>query len=83
MQEKIADSCNDDTCKERVAAILDKVVPFPSGCSKIDGTLKCTKCKNENFRLNDGECDRLRYTPAEAAQWLRDDDNTVILTFRK
>ena len=44
----------------------------------------CTKCKNENFKLNDGECDRLRYTPAEAAKVLTDDDkNEVTITFRK
>ena len=34
------------------------------------GASGCTKCKNENFKLNDGECDRLRWTPAEAAKVL-------------
>ena len=53
------------------------------GCTKMYAS-GCTKCKNENFKLNDGECDRLRYTPAEAAEVLRDDNtNSVTITFKK
>ena len=44
---------------------------------------KCVTSCGENFKLNDGECDRIRYTPAEAAPLLNDDDNFVILTFKK
>ena len=44
----------------------------------------CVKDCGENFRPNDGECDRLRYTPAEAAAVLRDDNtNEVTITFKK
>ena len=44
----------------------------------------CVKDCGENFRPNDGECDRLRYTPAEAAEVLHDDNtNEVTITFRK
>ena len=44
----------------------------------------CVKDCGENFRPNDGECDRLRYTPAEAAEVLHDDNtNEVTITFKK
>ena len=44
----------------------------------------CVKDCGENFRPNDGECDRLRYTPAEAAAILHDDNtNEVTITFKK
>ena len=44
----------------------------------------CVKDCGENFRPNDGECDRLRYTPAEAAAVLHDDNtNEVTITFKK
>ena len=36
----------------------------------------------ENFKLNDGECDRIRYTPAEAAEILKDNGNIVTITFK-
>ena len=41
-------------------------------------------CVNPNYKANDGYCDRLRYTPAEAAEVLRDDNtNSVTITFKK
>ena len=62
-------------------------VAATDGCG--DGYLKKgTSCISAaqgcgaSFRLNDGECDRIRYTPAEAAQYLKDTDNTVIMTFK-
>lgn len=42
----------------------------------------CVAYCGSSFRLNDGECDRIRYTPAEAAQYLKDTDNTIIMTFK-
>ena len=61
----------------------DKLLAYPDGCAKMDAS-GCTKCKNENFKLNDGECDRLRYTTAEAAKVLTDDNNnSVTITFKK
>ena len=57
---------------------------FPEGCETLNLSGSCAKCKNENFKLNDGECDRLRWTPAEAAKVLHDDNtNEVTITFKK
>ena len=57
---------------------------FTEGCETLNLSGSCAKCKNENFKLNDGECDRLRYTPAEAAKVLHDDNsNSVTITFKK
>ena len=42
------------------------------------------ECVNKSYKLNDGYCDRIRYTPAEAAEVLHDDNtNEVTITFRK
>ncbi|MBR3502146.1 MAG: hypothetical protein IKO06_04495, partial [Alphaproteobacteria bacterium] len=43
---------------------------------------KCVASCGASFRLNDGECDRIRYTPAEAAEVLKDTDNQIIMTFK-
>ncbi|MBR3502525.1 MAG: hypothetical protein IKO06_06430 [Alphaproteobacteria bacterium] len=44
---------------------------------------ECVSSCGASFRLNDGECDRIRYTPAEAAEVLRDgSDNQIIMTFK-
>ena len=72
-------------CKEKLETLLTsgKLLAYPDGCTKM-GATGCTKCKNANFKLNDGECDRLRYTPAEAAEVLKDDNtNSVTITFKK
>ena len=71
-------------CKNHLNKLLDgKLLAYPDGCAKMWST-GCIKCKNENFKLNDGECDRLRWTPAEAAKVLRDDNtNSVTITFKK
>jgi hypothetical protein len=43
----------------------------------------CKSCNGSSFRINDGECDRIRYTPAEAAEVLHDDNtNEVTITFK-
>lgn len=71
-------------CKNNLQTLLSsgKLLAYPDGCTKM-GASGCTKCKNENFKLNDGECDRLRYTPAEAAKVLTDDNNnSVTITFK-
>ncbi len=53
----------------------DKYALLGKGC--------VNKCP-DNFKINDGYCDRIRYTPAEAAQVLRDDNtNEVTITFKK
>ena len=72
-------------CKNHLKTLLSsgKLLSYPDGCTKM-GATGCTKCKNENFKLNDGECDRLRWTPAEAAKVLTDDNNnSVTITFKK
>ena len=92
-KQKMIDSCNayvgDDyyghvtRCLNAVNNMSNKLLPYPENCLKV-GAMGCTKCKNSNFKLNDGECDRLRYTPAEAAKVLTDDNNnSVTITFKK
>ena len=66
------------------AKLIAAAETFPEGCEKINVDARCLKCKNSNFKLNDGECDRLRYTPAEAAEVLHNDNsNSVVITFKK
>ena len=43
----------------------------------------CVSSCGDSFKLNDGWCDRQRYTPAEAAAILNGDDNTITITFKK
>ena len=65
-------------------SLIDAAESFPEGCETLNLSGSCAKCKNENFKLNDGECDRLRWTPAEAAKVLTDDNNnSVTITFKK
>ena len=45
----------------------------------IDASLGC----GAGYRQFENFCNRIQYTPAEAAQVLKDDDNFVILTFKK
>ncbi len=46
----------------------------------------CTSCEKE-YSLADGMCwaawEKKHYTPAEANQWLKDDNNTITITFKK
>lgn len=53
------------------------------GCARISGTLGCTKCMI-NYKQNENFCNRVRYTPAEAAAVAKDDNtNVVTITFKK
>ena len=53
------------------------------GSKVLQGKACVAEC-GASFRLNDGECDRIRYTPAEAAKVLTDDNNnSVTITFKK
>ena len=45
----------------------------------IDSALGC----GENYRDMGGFCNRIRYTPAEAAKVLKDENNEIVITFRK
>ena len=59
-----------DGCKDKYLRKENECVASSQGCGA-------------NFRLNDGECDRLRYTPAEAAEVLtNDNNNSVTITFK-
>ena len=54
-----------------------------SGCVYRPSNGKIS-CYGTSHKENDGYCDRIRYTPAEAAQVLRDEDkNEVTITFKK
>ena len=53
-----------------------------TGQGKVLQGKECVASCGSSFRLNDGECDRIRYTPAEAAQYLKDTDNEIIMTFK-
>ena len=74
-------------CFNSAQNLLDskKFSAYPDGCEKLEANLKCTKCKSASFKLeDDGWCLRKIYTPAEAAEVLRDDDkNEVTITFKK
>lgn len=50
------------------------------GCRNKKNGIKC----DENWKRNEDFCNRILYTPAEAAQVLRDDDkNEIVITFKK
>jgi hypothetical protein len=52
-----------------------------AGCVREPDVTKrkcCSSCKDMG-----GWCNRIRYTPAEAAQVLKDDDNIITITFKK
>ena len=54
-----------------------------SGCVYRPSNGKIS-CYGTSHKENDGYCDRIRYTPAEAAQVLKNDNtNEVTITFRK
>ncbi len=84
-------------CKNGFHADGGACVANPQGCNTFEDD-RCTECNSglfkqdgdcvsscgASFKLNDGECDRIRYTPAEAAQVLHDDNtNSVTITFKK
>lgn len=58
--------------------------PFCSeGCGSCDTDRNCKTC-NDGYKKIENWCNRVRYTPAEAAKYLTDDNNNVVtLTFRK
>ena len=55
--------------------------PFPEGCSSLNLSGDCATCKGENFKLSDGYCYRVRYTPAEAAEVVGE-SNTIFLYYK-
>jgi hypothetical protein len=51
-----------------------------TSCNNKKSGIKC----DENWKRNEDFCNRIRYTPAEAAQVLKDDNtNEVTITFKK
>ena len=76
----------DESCLNTIKKrYLKKLSAYPDGCEKLEANLKCTKCKNASFKLeDDGWCLRKIYTPAEAAEVLRNDNtNEIVITFKK
>jgi hypothetical protein len=50
------------------------------GCRNKKKGIKC----DENWKQNEDFCNRIQYTPAEAAEVLTDDNNnSVVITFKK
>ena len=75
---------NNEVCFQRLSSLSKKLSAYPDGCAKLEANLKCTKCKSASFKLeDDGWCLRKIYTPAEAAEVLKDDNNFVVITFKK
>ena len=74
-------------CLNRLESLFkaNKFSAYPDGCEKLEANLKCTKCKSASFKLeDDGWCLRKIYTPAEAAEVLKDDNtNEIVITFKK
>ena len=64
------------------SCLVAKGISHDCGNGKYYQEKDCVFSCGASFRLNDGECDRIRYTPAEAAQYLKDTDNTIIMTFK-
>ena len=84
----IKKGCDEDnSCLTSLENLLNskKFSAYPDGCLSMGAKARCTKCKSASFKLeDDGWCLRKIYTPAEAAQVLRDDNtNEVTITFRK
>jgi hypothetical protein len=76
----------------KICGACDDYVKSGTGCVKncgkgylgkngkcIDSTLGC----GTNYKDMGGFCNRVRYTPAEAAEIAKDDGNVVTITFRK
>lgn len=77
-------SCQTGDCSNEACKTIDSDDFCSAGCQSCTASHVCTKCKNENFKLNEGECDRVRYTPAEAAAIASDNNtNVVTITFKK
>ena len=49
-----------------------------SSCNNKKNGINC----DENWKQVETWCNRIRYTPAEAAQYLKDTDNEIIMTFK-
>ncbi len=79
------ESSNNEACFQSLNSLSKKFSVYPDGCEKLEANLKCTKCKSASFKLeDDGWCLRKIYTPAEAAEVLKDDNtNEVTITFKK
>ena len=63
-------------------------VSFEEGCGEgwLEKNRECIEASEgcgENYRDLGGWCNRVIYTPAEAAPLLTDENNTVTITFRK
>lgn len=96
MEDNICVGCKTGYFKNKIG----DCEPYPQGCTAVsnEACVSCTngylekngKCIGEELGCGDGYknmggyCNKIRYTPAEAAKLLRNDNtNQVIITFKK
>ena len=74
------DERGDASCYESLDNLLEagKFSAYPEGCRNLDAGALCTKCKSENYVLEDGLCYRRRYTLPEADAATSDDYENMI-----
>ncbi len=79
--EMIKQGCeNEVSCINSLNDLLEsgKFSDYPEGCISLSVGASCTKCKNENYVLEDGLCYRRRYTLPEADEATSDDNENMI-----
>ena len=55
-----------------------------NGTNCVNEPIKANRTCSSSYKMNDGLCDRIRYTPAEAAKVVTNDNkNSVTITFKK
>ena len=55
-----------------------------NGTNCVNEPTKANRTCSSSYKMNDGLCDRIRYTPAEAAKVVtNDNNNSVTITFKK
>ena len=72
-----------EVCLDKLNQLEQKgqLSSYPEGCTKLGVGLECSTCANNNFKLSDGVCRRVRYTPAEAAE-VAGETNTIFLYYK-
>ena len=85
---KTNEICNDNGCSSVLYDANGDLLSVngnevTENCASANSNGVCTKCK-DGFDDIDGYCNKIRWTPAEAAKVLRDDNtNEVTITFKK
>ena len=79
--EMIKKGCkNEVSCINSLNNLLEagKFSDYPEGCISLSVGASCTKCKNENYVLEEGDCYRKRYTLPEADEVTSNDNENMI-----